>query len=89
MISTALALQEATKEAVHNELVMSFASDLCQNRDTDIDTFAHKLYQYSSMLSAMTTTLVVNTVLTESQLNDLLNTIQEMQSMGEDAINGN
>jgi hypothetical protein len=41
------------------------------------------------MLSSMTTTLVVNAVMTESQLHDLLNTINEMESMGKDIENGN
>jgi hypothetical protein len=89
MISTAIALQEATKEAVHDEMIMAMASDLYQNRDTDSDTFAKMLYQYSAMLSSMTTTLVVNAVFTESQLNELIGTIKEMESMGKDIENGN
>ena len=89
MISTALALQEATKEAVHDELIMAMASDLYHNRDLDNDAFARKLYEYSGCLSAMTTTLVINAVLTKSQLSDLLNTIKEMESMGKDIENGN
>lgn len=89
MIATAIALQNATQEAVHDEMVMAMASDLYHNRDTDSDTFAKMLFQYSAMLSSMTTTLVVNAVMTESQLHDLLNTINEMESMGKDIENGN
>ena len=89
MIATAIALQNATQEAVHDEMVMAMASDLYHNRDTDSDTFAKMLFQYSAMLSSMTTTLVTNALLTESQLHDLLNTIQEMESMGKDIDNGN
>jgi hypothetical protein len=89
MIATAIALQEATQNAVHDEMIMAMASDLYHNRDTDSDTFAKMLYQYSAMLSSMTTTLVVNAVLTESQLHDLLDTINEMESMGKDIENGN
>ena len=89
MIATAIALQNATQEAVHDEMIMAMASDLYHNRDTDSDTFAKMLYQYSAMLSSMTTTLVVNAVLTESELNDLLDTIKEMDSMGKDIENGN
>jgi len=88
MIATAIALQEATQEAVHDDMVMAMASNLLHNRDTDSDTFAKMLYQYSAMLSSMTTTLVVNAVLTESQLHDLLDTINEMESMGKDVENG-
>jgi hypothetical protein len=89
MIATAIALQEATQNAVHDEMIMAMASDLYHNRDTDSDTFAKMLFQYSAMLSSMTTTLVVNAVMTESQLHDLLNTINEMESMGKDIENGN
>lgn len=89
MIATAIALQEATQNAVHDEMIMAMASDLYHNRDTDSDTFAKMLFQYSAMLSSMTTTLVVNAVLTESQLHDLLDTINEMESMGKDIENGN
>ena len=89
MIATAIALQNATQEAVHDEMVMAMASDLYHNRDTDSDTFAKMLFQYSAMLSSMTTTLVTNALLTESQLHDLLDTIKEMESMGKDLDNGN
>ena len=89
MIATALALQEATQEAVHDDMVMAMASNLLQNRDTDSESFAKMLFQYSAMLSSMTTTLVTNALLTESQLHDLLDTINEMESMGKDIENGN
>lgn len=89
MIATAIALQEATQEAVHDDMVMAMASNLLQNRDTDSESFAKMLFQYSAMLSSMTTTLVTNALLTESQLHDLLDTINEMESMGKDIENGN
>lgn len=89
MIATAIALQEATQNAVHDEMIMAMASELYHNRDTDSDTFAKMLFNYSAMLSSMTTTLVVNAVLTESQLHDLLDTIKEMESMGKDITDGN
>ena len=84
MIATALALQEATQEAVHDEMVMTMASDLYQSRYLDDEDFAKKLFNYSALLASMTTTLVINAVLTESQLHDLLDTIKEMESMGKD-----
>lgn len=89
MISTALALQEAVKNAVHDEFIMAMATDLFQSRNEDKDTFGQKLYQYSGALSAMTTTLVTNALLTESQISDLLGTIKEMTEMGDNITNGN
>lgn len=89
MIATALALQNSTQEAVHDEMIMAMASDLFHNRDTDSDTFSKMLYQYSAMLASLTTTLATNVLLTESQINDLIGTIKEMESMGKDVENGN
>lgn len=89
MISTALALQEATQKAVNDEMVMAMAAEVVKIKDSDLETFAHALFQYSALLATMTTTLVVNAVLTESDLHDLLNTINEMDSMGKDIENGN
>ena len=90
MIATALALQNATKEAVHDDMVMAMATVLFSNRNamTDED-FAESLYKYSAMLASMTTTLVTNTLLTESQIGDLIDTIKEMESMGKDTTNDN
>ena len=88
MIATAIKLQEATQEAVHDDMVMAMASNLLHNRDTDSETFAKMIFQYSAMLSSMTTTLVTNALLTESQLHDLLDTIKEMESMGKDITDG-
>jgi hypothetical protein len=42
------------------------------------------MYIYSANLSAMTATLVTHACLTESQLNDMLETIKEMEALGKD-----
>lgn len=89
MIATAIALQDATKEAVHDPMVMDMARDLFESRYISDDEFIGKIYQYSAMLASMTTTLVVNTLLTESQLDEMIGTIKEMESMGKDLDNGN
>jgi hypothetical protein len=84
MLSTALALQDATKEAVHDPMVMDMARDLFESRFISDDEFIGKIYQYSAMLASLTTTLATNILLTESQMDDLLGTIKEMESMGKD-----
>ena len=89
MLATAIALQNATQEAVHDPMVMEMAADVFQSRYLSDEEFAQKLYQYSAMLASMTTTLVVNTLLTESQLDEMIGTIKEMESMGKDLDNGN
>ena len=85
MISTALAIQEATRDAVHDEEVMGMASAIFHHRhELDEEDFIKAMYMYSAHLSAMTATLVTHACLTESQLNDMLETIKEMETMGKD-----
>jgi hypothetical protein len=85
MISTAIAIQMATQDAVHDESVMDLASALYHHRNEMSDEdFAKAMFMYSAHLSAMTATLVTHACLTESQLNDMLETIKEMDSMGKD-----
>ena len=85
MISTAIAIQNATKEAVFDESVMDMARVLFHTKDImDEDTFAQAIFKYSAHLSAMTATLVTHACLTADQINDMMNTIQEMEQMGKD-----
>lgn len=85
MISTALAIQDATKEAVHDETIMDMARSIYLSRnEVSEDEYIRMLYMYSASLSALTATLVTHACLTESQLNDMLETIKEMETMGKD-----
>jgi metal-responsive CopG/Arc/MetJ family transcriptional regulator len=85
MISTALAIQEATKNAVHDEEVMGMASAIFHHRhELDEEDFIKAMFMYSAHLSAMTATLVTHACLTEAQINDMLETIKEMETMGKD-----
>lgn len=85
MISTALAIQEATQEAVMDNSVMSMASAMYHTKDEmSEEDFAKALFIYSAHLSALTATLVTSACLTEEQMNDMINTIKEMEAMGKD-----
>ena len=83
MIATALALQEATGNAVIDLTTMIKAKRLFDNRhDYSQQEFTDALFEYSAHLASVTATLVTEAVLTETQLNDLLATIHEMDEMG-------
>lgn len=85
MISTALALQEATGNAVIDISTMAKARSIYQNKDIMTEEqFAEALFNYSAHLASVTATLVTNALMTESQLDELLSTIHEMQDMGKD-----
>ena len=88
MIATALALQDATKDAVMHDITMVLAKDIYENKDyMDKETFAKAMFQYSAHLSSLTATLVLDAVLTKSQISEMMDTIKEMESMGKDIIN--
>jgi DNA polymerase elongation subunit (family B) len=85
MISTAIALQNVTKEAVHDEIIMNMARAIYHTKDgMSPDEFAQALYMYSGTLAALTTTLVTSVLLTEAEIDDMVNTIKEMETMGKD-----
>ena len=85
MISTALAIQDATTSAVHDETIMNMAGHLyhARNEMTD-DEFVQFLFKYSANLSALTATLVTSVCLTESQMNEMVDTIKEFEALGEE-----
>jgi hypothetical protein len=90
MIATMLELQNATQEAVHDEMIMNMASAIYHHKDEmSSEEFARALFEYSAALSAMTTTLVTHVLLTESELGVMLDTIREFDELGKDITNGN
>ena len=89
MLATAIALQQATQEAVHDPMVMDFAADVFQSRYLSDEEFAQKLYQYSALLASLTTTLATNALLTESQMDEMISSIKEMDALTKEIENGN
>ena len=88
MIATLIALQDATKEAVMDRTSVSLAHDLWQSKDyMDEKEFANAIFSYSAHLTALTATLVLNVALTKSQLDEMINAMKEMDSMGKDTTN--
>lgn len=90
MLSTALAIQTATQDAVMDDGIMDLASMIYHNRnEMSSDEFARAMFEYSASLSALTATLVTTACLTESQLDEMMNTIKEFDALGKDITNGN
>jgi len=85
MIATAIALQDATSDAVIDFSTMVKAKSIYDNRhEMSDDEFSSALFEYSAHLASVTATLVTHAVMTENQLSDLLSTIREMDTMGKD-----
>jgi hypothetical protein len=90
MIATAIAIQEATKDAVHDDMSMAIASQLLHARNEMSDNdFAQMLFKYSALLSSLTATLVTNVLLTESEMDAMINEINEFDNLGKDITDGN
>jgi hypothetical protein len=90
MIATAIAVQQATQEAVHDEMTMGMASQLFHGRnEMSSDDFARALFEYSALLSSLTATLVTGVLLTEQQLDAMISDIKEFDELGKDITNGN
>ena len=69
-------------------MVMEIVKHIVSIRDVvDDESFIKEMYNYSAMLSAMTTTLVTHALLTEEQLNDMMEAIKEMDTVGEELLN--
>jgi len=80
-----LEIQNATQEAVHDPIIMEMASAIYHHKDEmSSEEFARALFQYSAALSAMTTTLVTHVLLTEQELNVMLDTIKEFDELGKE-----
>ena len=85
MISTALALQDATGNAVIDITTMIKAKSIYNARHEMSDQeFADAMFEYSAHLASITATLVTEAVMTKEQLDELLLTIRKMNSMGKD-----
>lgn len=85
MISTALAIQDATGNAVTDFSTLIMAKSIAKSRETMTEAeFADAMFHYSAHLASLTASLVTHACLTEAQLNDMLETINEMDSMGKD-----
>jgi hypothetical protein len=81
MISTALAIQDATKEAIFDNSTISMVKEIIDSRDMlDEDSLTRALFQYSAHLTALTATLVTSVCLTKEQIIDMVDTIKEFDS---------
>ena len=85
MISTAIAIQEATREAIFDSSTVSLVNQLIESKDMlDEDSLITALFQYSAHLSALTASLVTSICLTEDQMENMVNTIKEFDSFSKE-----
>jgi hypothetical protein len=88
MLSTATALIEATEQSIFDDEVMGFAQAFCHHaKDLDEQQFAKSIYVYSCMLASTAVDKAMKVLLTEQQIIDLMNAIDELEQMRDEVIN--
>jgi len=86
MISTALAIQDATRNAIFDNETMYMVKEIIESKDMlDEESLTQALFQYSAHLTALTATLVTSICLTREQLDAMVDTIKEFDQLEKDA----
>ena len=86
MISTAIAIQDATRNAIFDNQTVSMVKEIIESRNMlDEDSLTQALFQYSAHLTALTATLVTSVCLTREQLDSMVDTIKEFDKLEKDA----
>jgi hypothetical protein len=84
MLATAVAILGATKEAVFHDDIKALAGDLMERRnEIDDRTFAKLMYLYSASLASKTADLTTQVLLTETQMKEMLDSIDEIDNLAE------
>jgi hypothetical protein len=90
MLSTAIGLLDATKDSIFDEDIMGLAGELHTRRNELSDEiFAKYLFMYSSAVAAKVADSVTKVLLTESQLKELIESIDEMDNLSESILEEN
>ena len=90
MLSTAISLAEATKKAIYDDEIMALAGELHTRRNELNDKqYPKYLYMYSIALASKVADLTTKVLLTEQQMSDLIDTINEMDNITETVLEEN
>jgi len=90
MLSTAISLAEATKKAIYDDEIMALAGELHTRRNELNDNqFPRYIYMYSIALASKVADLTTKILLTEQQMSDLIDTINELDDITETILEEN
>ena len=90
MLSTAIELLEATKSSVFDEDIMALAGELHTRRNELSDEiFARYLFMYSSAVASKVADSITKVLLTETEMSDLIDTMNEMENLSETILEEN
>ena len=87
MLSTATALIQATEDVVMDDETMAMSSFIHHNRnELDNDQFARALFMLTTAIASNAVDKATKILLTETQLVELMNTIDEMETMRNEVL---
>lgn len=90
MLATAIAVAEATKKAVFDEEIMALAGELHTRRNELNDNqYPKYIYMYSVALASKVADLTTKVLLTDKQMSDLCDSIDEMENLLENVLEEN
>ena len=89
MLSTATALIEAVNDAIMDDESMDLARVILQTRnEMSNDEFAKAIYLYSGVIASTAVDKVTKVLLDETQIRELMTTIDEMEQIRNEVLNG-
>lgn len=87
MLSTAVSIAEATKKAVFDEEILALAGELHTRRNELTDNqYPKYIYMYSVALASKVADLTTRVLLTEKEMSDLVDTINEIEEISETVL---
>ena len=87
MLSTATALIQATEDSIFDDDTMSFAHMLTHTHsEMDSEQFAKAIYIYSTIIASTAIDKASKVLMTESQLKELMATIDEMETLRDEVL---
>ena len=89
MIATATALIQATEESIFDDEAMGFAQFITHSyKELDDEQIAKALFVYASMLASTAVDKATKVLLSETQVKELMATIDEMDNLRNEVLNG-
>jgi hypothetical protein len=89
MIATATALIQATEDTIFDDEAMGFAQFITHSyKELDDEQIAKALFVYASMLASTAVDKATKVLLTESEVKDLIATIDEIETIRNEVLNG-
>jgi hypothetical protein len=87
MIATATALIQATEDSIFDDEAMGFAQFLThEHGNLDNEQFAKAMFVYATMISSNAIDKATKLLLNETQLRELMTTIDEMETLRNEVL---